>query len=347
MENRSSGERMVWLDILRVLSLFFVVMVHAAQAHKEMIPALTPAWNAVSFYGGISRFCVPVFVMISGTLFLDRDIPLRTLYGKYILRIVLAFAAWSFLYACAANIPAWRGLRSFLALFVKGEYHLWYLYMIAGLYMVTPFLRRLVQDRRLTLYFLGLSLVFAVAVPQAVGMIRLRDPALGAWAAGVADQGHLHLVLGFPLYYVGGYCLAKADIGKKAFLLLCALGAAGFVSTVLLSLPSLEHRLLYTGEFTLNVAAEAVFVFVLFRRLFAGRSFSPRARRVWAVLAKYTFGAYLVHALVLRALSAAGFHNLTFAPLLAIPAVTAVTYGISYGLSAVLNRIPWVKTHLV
>ena len=66
-------------DVMRLIASFFVVMIHLSSNN-----------GAVGLmFNSISRFSVPVFVMISGALFLNRNISIKTLYKKYILRMML------------------------------------------------------------------------------------------------------------------------------------------------------------------------------------------------------------------------------------------------------------------
>ena len=60
-----------WITNLRVLATIFVIVVHVSMESR---------YNGVLYadliYGGFARFCVPVFVMISGALLLPREVPL-------------------------------------------------------------------------------------------------------------------------------------------------------------------------------------------------------------------------------------------------------------------------------
>ena len=49
-------------------------------------------WKVFNFFESIVRWSVPIFVMISGSLFLGREIPLRKMYSKYIFRMVIFFS---------------------------------------------------------------------------------------------------------------------------------------------------------------------------------------------------------------------------------------------------------------
>ncbi|MBR0437044.1 MAG: acyltransferase family protein, partial [Clostridia bacterium] len=130
-------ERQICFDVLKIIATFAVVMLHVSAQHWFYVKLKTPEWRAFNLYDGSVRFPVPVFVMISGALFLSADRPLRQMYGKYILRIVTAFLFWSVLYAAISYVRG-TALIEVLKEAIKGHYHLWYLYMIAGLYVIVP-----------------------------------------------------------------------------------------------------------------------------------------------------------------------------------------------------------------
>ena len=56
---------------------------------------------------------------------------------------------------------------------------MWFIYMIIGLYMITPFLKRIVADEKLTRYFLILSFIFALLIPEIIRIINLFNSDLG------------------------------------------------------------------------------------------------------------------------------------------------------------------------
>ena len=106
-------------------------------------------------YSAVTWHAVPVFVMISGSLFLSREITIKELYRKYIFRIAAAFVFWSAVYAVRSYLKE-GSLFSAWDLFVAGNYHLWFLPMIIGLYMIVPFMKVIAESEVLTKYFLAL-----------------------------------------------------------------------------------------------------------------------------------------------------------------------------------------------
>lgn len=157
-------KRQTELDILRLLATLAVIMNHAA-GNSYLSPALS-----VAYYGSFNVVVlasVPLFVMISGRFFLDnsKNISLEKILKKYMPHVILPFITWSVVYTCYYYASgAYDGLNIFgmLSQFLQGPYHFWYLYTLLGLYALTPFLRKIVDDKRLLLYFLALFVVFNV-----------------------------------------------------------------------------------------------------------------------------------------------------------------------------------------
>lgn len=92
-------ERKQYCDYLRVFATFAVVVLHVSATNWYITDVNVMEWQAFNFYDSIVRWGVPIFVMISGSLFLGRDVSLKKIYSKYILRMVVAFVFWS-LFLC-------------------------------------------------------------------------------------------------------------------------------------------------------------------------------------------------------------------------------------------------------
>lgn len=137
------GGRLPFLDGLRVLGVFAVIVVHVASTGWASIPVDGFRWQTLNAFAGAARFATPLLVMISGYLFLDpgRPVTPRSILSQRIPRIAVAFAFWSLVYAVmrVATEPATPEEVGDVLLthFLTGHYHLWFLGVIAGLYLVT------------------------------------------------------------------------------------------------------------------------------------------------------------------------------------------------------------------
>ncbi len=84
------SKRIWYLDYLRVLAIVMVFLIHIPGTTKG-IEFKSSAWYLFNIVHDLSRWTIPVLVMISGSLFLSRDIPIKVIYKKYVLRLVIAY----------------------------------------------------------------------------------------------------------------------------------------------------------------------------------------------------------------------------------------------------------------
>ena len=84
-------QRVCCFDLLRVISIFFVIVIHVTSVAPRACDTMTGAWMANALINSISRWSVPVFFMVSGALFLDpnKQLSIKKLYTKNILRIAI------------------------------------------------------------------------------------------------------------------------------------------------------------------------------------------------------------------------------------------------------------------
>src|SRR5690349_17287048 len=88
-----------WINNLRMIALFAVIILHTTspvlgQYHK--VPMWI--WLTGDFYNSLVRFAVPVFVMISGALLLNKEYELSDFLKKRLSRVVIPFLFWSCIY---------------------------------------------------------------------------------------------------------------------------------------------------------------------------------------------------------------------------------------------------------
>lgn len=145
-------QRLWNLDLLRIIAISAVVVIHTTQ-NMGKLDVYGFDWAVLNVYDGLVRWAVPVFAMISGVLFLNpaKEQPLKKLYSKNVLRIVTIILFWGLVYAALNHPPADLSFESLYAFFrtaVLGHYHMWFLYMIAGLYILVPILRCIAAHRR-------------------------------------------------------------------------------------------------------------------------------------------------------------------------------------------------------
>ena len=133
-------QRKTYIDFLRIIAAFSVIFFHISNQDE-----LTTDVNLLKIFHIFETRLyvgVPLFVMISGVLFLnpERNYNIKKLYGKHIKRMSIAFLLWSPFYALTSCAFKSTELKDILTRIVTGHVHLWFLFMIIGLYMIVPFL---------------------------------------------------------------------------------------------------------------------------------------------------------------------------------------------------------------
>ena len=93
----SSGKRIFYLDVLRSLAIIFVIMNHVCRRFCEFTPAGTFRWLTSAVWIDIAVMGVPIFMMISGALLLNRDYELGDFMKRRFSRILIPFIFWALL----------------------------------------------------------------------------------------------------------------------------------------------------------------------------------------------------------------------------------------------------------
>ena len=347
------------LDYLRVFASIAIILLHVSAHNMPYVELAGTEWNIYNICNSTTRWGVPVFVMMSGALFLPREIPTKTLYKKYIFRMVIAYVVWSAFYAVTDTIGSTLFLEGYHATFIEiigdfisGAVHLWFLPMIIGLYMCIPLIKQLTRNDKLIKYFLFLSLIFCFIKTQ----IELVTNNLLSGNLQIIFQNvntvfknfNINLVVGFVAYFILGFYLNKTEISKKHRTIIYILGVAGLVLTILLNMLASKNagkslEVFYSAS-SVNVLLMSVAVFVWFKYNADG---SEKLNKIIVTLSKYSFGAFLVHIFILQCLHAIGIQSTSFHPVLSVPTITIFTTVVSYLISMVLNKIPVIKKYIV
>lgn len=336
-------KREIELDILRLLAMLAVIWVHIGGMESNTLPTSDPNCQWLIFLKSIMTWEIPVYIMISGRFFLDpsREMTFSKI-GKAIGRLALAFIVWSaiyYIYYLATGAYGDMNWKGALAFGLIGPYHFWYLYMIVGLYLITPFLRKIAADRQLCEYFIILGFLF-MFLAQYAPSIPLLGPALEI----MLEQMNMKFVLGYSVYYVLGHYLHAHPLSGRCEAALYIFGGvlllAGAGANTWQSFRDgvyTEWYTVYTAPNTI-IAASAAYTFFVNRvhRL----RLSERACRLIAKLSEYSFGVYLLHALVLNIFRDLGAKPTFLHPLLAMPLLTLASFAVTAAMVALLRKIP-------
>ncbi len=345
------NERRADLDMIRVIACFLVVLLHVASYGMEVKDPTTADWMIRDVVVSLARCAAPLFFMLSGVLFMEREISIRQLYRKYIARIAAAWLLWSAFYA-AIDVIAYLGsgddpLGYFLEKLLSGHYHLWFLPSLLVAYMFLPLLQKLAGNCT-TQELKYLALVILVAV---IGKSTL-DPFLdenaawnGFWSnftVPFACIGMLYFVLGYFLYRNR----ERIPAGKAFWLYFLPAIIMIAVNTVCAH-ASGSHSTAGNGYLTLWVLLSSAGMFLLLLGILAEWRPGESLRAVIQSLSAHTFGIYLVHTLFIeQVFRRIGLTQDQFPAIVSIILFSALTFVLSYLVVWVIKKIP-VLGHLV
>ena len=153
------------VDLIRSVAIIFVILLHASNEPNLNVDFMSPQgvqlWWASDVYGSIARTAVPLFVMLTGALLLQptkTDESLGVFFRKRWNRIGVPIIFWAIIfYIWDFSVKGQTlTLTSVLQDALAGPYvHFWYVYLLVGLYLITPLVRVVVAhaDWKIIRYF--------------------------------------------------------------------------------------------------------------------------------------------------------------------------------------------------
>lgn len=352
--NPPQNNRNFGLDILRVLACYMVLQIHAGEFYyispEGTVLHTANAWW-VGVYNSLFRCCVPLFVMISG-FFMFPVNNAGTFLKKRFARVAIPFIIWCVLYAiyqyCTGTATLQKAIDNILKIPVNYGTdigHLWYVYMLLGLYLFAPLISQWVQTAtkgNMQLY-LGLW-----AVAMGLPYIHLLFPAV---------LGECYWNKSPMLYYFSGFLgyVILANYIKRFYMqpqrgqyvLAILLIAVGYAVTAYGFLHRLPHKnvveqLELTWAFeSINVAMLTAGFFLLFKNIHVSNANAPLVKLVNDISAK-SYGIYLAHIMVLDTLFTYIDPHIASAAV-KVPLIAVVSFICTYLVVKCLSYLPKSK----
>ena len=340
------NERNQNLDLLRVIATFMVVRLHVSAGYvQNNLQNPNIYFTIGNFFNSITRVSVPIFVMLSGAFVLDnpKNKEYRKFYNKTFKKIIKPTLIWSLIYfiynilmqIVRQSLDSGINLSSIdfitpLNDWIHGSpfYHLWYMYMIIGLYAITPVLIRIKDDigDDHTLK-LGWFLIL-------LGMI-------------IKLTSTLYWPIMFILYlgyFVLGYSLKKYYLLNPSKSYKYALGSIisallVFIFTEIIVRNKLmpNNQLFFYSNLTIFVVSGSICMFIAFLNIKSIHSYKLSGK-----LVKQSFYIYLTHAGILNILDFCKGEILPYwnpNPLFYIPLRSIFVFTLSYILSLIIQRV--------
>ena len=343
-----SRQRVCGFDLLRVLSIFFVIVIHITSVGLRQCDSTTDTWMVNALLNSISRWAVPVFFMVSGALFLDsnKELSTKKLYARYIFRIAVCIIVWGFYYSLLDQyLYGTLSAKSILVAIygiITGNagYHLWFLYTLIMLYIATPLFRLITchASKRQLEYALVVWLLFSLIAGQ-----------INSFAVEFGFDNVLSLYVPFVITGYGGYFLLGHYL--TAYPLKGAAKRRCYILAIVSACVICCGKWLLLSVFQIeNVAIEAplgVFSCCIAAAIFTASqnvSVSDNGARRLSFLGQRVFGVYLIHVFFIALL----YHIWHVKPDFCQPALAVLVSSIgvftaSLCVSWIMSKIPLLR----
>lgn len=378
MTTNSNTQRLYWVDLLRLVAMLMVIAAHCVDIYNAtpQDDPMNSFWGV--FIGSLMRPSVPLFAMMTGLLLLPIRESAAEFYKRRIPRVLIPMVLWSAVYYLIPWLTGVAGLdKSVITTLFPFEFspsqeagdamrniaripftfngyttHMWYLYMLIGLYLLMPFFSAWVEKRDSTMTNTYLLLwLCSLTLPYLKQLIAPNLFGECAWN----EFGTFYYFAGFAGYLLLGHILARRHhmplrriiaMGVMLYISGYIVTYTGYASmAVQYSYEEAPELLELFWQFcSPNVVLMALGIFLVVQRI---NITSPRLQSLLAATTRCSFGTYLMHYIFI------GPVILLLTPLgmptpLCVMASVIIVFGICWSLTALIYKaLPRAARYIV
>ncbi|MCQ2977222.1 MAG: acyltransferase [archaeon] len=299
-----------YIDILRIISMICVVCMHVlADNLRDNI--LTTDWHVYNILSSFMVIAVPIFFMISGALILSSE---KTNDIKYtiknrLLKVFIPLVVWTILNMISLHLTETRPdpwLYTFMRIkmFIRQPVvvHLWFLYALIPLYVLSPLLKILVDNMKKN------TVIYTIVVWLICSGLLITLSNITSFSGTrtlMNNDYNLNFLNGYLGYFILGYYLhnTKKEFKYRTLFLVILLN----LSIIIFGTAFFERYYagyfegfkLYNGIFSI---ALSVATFMLIKKLFINHEFKEGTKRFLKIISNCTFAIYLMHNLIIKSL---------------------------------------------
>lgn len=337
---KMTTERHDYMDWMRVFAIFSVVGIHEAAQLVSSMDIGHQIWWFANLVDSALRNSVPLFFMMSGALLLTRkqEEPLIPFFKKRVSKVAIPLLAWSIIFIVYRKFMwfeehTWKQLIK-MVLTDSVFFHLWFLYVILGLYLMTPFLRQIVKasSKQMLQYFIATWFVMSSLFPF---VPKFFDFSIKLSAG---------LFTTYIGYFILGAYLILFPLKRKWLPLLGLLAAIGYSVTAYGTyILTMQNAGRLDGFYYLYIAPNtvviAVFLFVLFQQF--PNVFKPN--KLIQKISAASMGIYLLHPILQLYGRRIGFDEYWLHPVIGLPFVWVSVFFTSFMIVWIIQKIPFLN----
>ncbi|MBR4435935.1 MAG: acyltransferase [Clostridia bacterium] len=363
-------KRIKWLDVARSLAIISITCNHAVNrsfstevgqyAEFLKLPFAYTVLKAVIY--AFSRIGVPLFLMITGALMLNKDYEKEGTIGRFVkhnwLQLFITTEIWHiilFIYMQISPDSALRtdGVIACLISFVKTLLFIdpttfgsmWYMHMILCAYLLVPVFAIALKRIKASYFIIPIAIVAisGLILPDVNGTLHV----LGSGKTVSFALSAANVFSIFAAFMLFGYFVTQKDLLKKfktpIIVLLMLLSFAAFCAFQIWCYSKEPDFVVAEGYRSIFCFVPALFLFELLRRLNYGERFASAA----TFLSRIAFGIYFVHICIMQGLTEIWgriFPSVNYLPKFLL--LEVVSFIGSIVVILVLGKIKWCRKNL-
>tara|TARA_R110002012_G_scaffold283304_2_gene473585 strand:+ start:32260 stop:33285 length:1026 start_codon:yes stop_codon:yes gene_type:complete len=334
MENK----RILYIDNLRVLACFLVILTHSAMGTQDknglyaVIVSLASAPSS------------ELFLTISGVLLLPTRIRMKDFYIKRFSKLAMPVLFWSLIILIINYVLGNSSLDTIIKQFiliplapVTGVY--WFIYVICGMYLLAPIISPwLVSSTQKEFQFIIFLWLITILLPYTSFI----------WPDFYKIDGNYYFILnsfgGFMGYMLLGVYLKKYPIllkKSKALFLIIILSTVAILPILYCYLYRRDLITVINNNLSISSVLLVISIFIFFQNFgIKNQNFIGFVHTI----ARHSFGIYLIHIIIVRELVWTGysyFRPEDLNPLIETPAIALVSMAICFVIVKLFSKLPY------
>jgi len=333
-------KRVLYYDILKIMACFLVII-----NHSGLTLFTYTGYNKLSvlFYSigfSICKMGVAIFLMVTGALLLNRkDYNIKDSL-KSIFRVFIPLIAISLYLYLKNNKFSFYFIPSFFEGPLMVLY--WYIYMLIGLYLIYPFLNKMLKNLKLN--ELRNLIIICLLIP---GLILIFKVFFNINISNYFTQSFFS----FPIMYsIAGLYLSKIELNKKnrniAYITLL-IPLVVFIIYMYITFLK-EGKISYSLDniSMITTSLPALSIFYLIRYYNEKKEFKKLSVKILSCLSSVTFGIYLFHPFTLYIINMAIEPIVKYNPYIGIILIQIICFLLCGLVTYILKKIPVIKKFL-
>lgn len=347
MENKLKQN---WIEILRVMATLAVIFLHISMTiitnYSIEETGGTVNYVILDICQLISRWAVPCFIMITGTLLLEPNKKVDLVkIKKYVLRMLVVLITFGVFYSFlelffeSRTINIKMIFESILnTLQGKTWAHMWYIYMLIGLYIITPIIKTIINNTKenTLFYFIVILIIGTTIIPTINNLLNI-------------DIENFMMVDVAILYYITGYYMTLKNnklTQKPSILYMCSIISLLLILAIDIINIICNHENL---SWIININNIFIYIFSIGIFCFVKQTFENKkdVNKIVSIISKYSFLMYLIHPFFINVLyKVFSITPLNFPIILGIIIMFIIITLLTFILSVILKKVPFIKKYV-